>query len=99
MIKDINISEQKGKTKMKCDKIYLWCAVLILVGVVKSEEDVETKSEEIVENTSKFKSVPTTVKTFENETVVLPCYLENAGKTIILFFFRKYVPTISLYVY
>ncbi|XP_048514150.1 limbic system-associated membrane protein-like isoform X1 [Athalia rosae] len=26
-----------------------------------------------------FKSVPTTVKTFENDTVLLPCYVDNTG--------------------
>lgn len=26
-----------------------------------------------------FKSFPTTVKTLENDSVLLPCYLENAG--------------------
>lgn len=26
-----------------------------------------------------FKSVPTTVKTYENDTVLLPCYLDSAG--------------------
>lgn len=27
-----------------------------------------------------FKSVPTTVKTYENDTVLLPCYLDSTGK-------------------
>lgn len=27
-----------------------------------------------------FKSYPTTVKTFENDTVLLPCYVEDLGK-------------------
>ncbi|CAG9790003.1 unnamed protein product [Diatraea saccharalis] len=26
-----------------------------------------------------FKSVPVTVKTYENETVLLPCYVDNTG--------------------
>lgn len=29
-----------------------------------------------------FKSYPTTVKTFENDTVLLPCYVEDLGKQL-----------------
>lgn len=29
---------------------------------------------------SGFKSYPTTVKTFENDTVLLPCYVEDLGE-------------------
>lgn len=29
---------------------------------------------------NKFKSIPTTVKTRENDTVLLPCYVDQKGK-------------------
>lgn len=36
-----------------------------------------------------FKSIPVTVKTYENDTVLLPCYMDEMGKfknNIIYFF-------------
>lgn len=29
---------------------------------------------------NKFKSIPVTVKSFENDTVLLPCYLHDTGE-------------------
>lgn len=48
----------------------MWKAVglFCLTVVVKSEESLV------------FKSVPTTVKAFQRDTVLLPCYLETVAK-------------------
>lgn len=38
-----------------------------------------------VKSEKPFKSVPVTVKTYENDTVLLPCYIEGNGKLKPLF--------------
>lgn len=48
--------------------VLLECVVLLLLtqNAVLSEKP--------------FKSIPVTVKTYENDTVLLPCYIDESGK-------------------
>jgi hypothetical protein len=43
------------------------CTILILINIINVKCDVDYK----------FKSVPTTIKTFENDSVLLPCNHES----------------------
>jgi len=45
----------------------------MILGQVQAELDFNND----LENSQKFKSIPTTVKTYENDTVQLPCTLNS----------------------
>ncbi|XP_030387392.1 immunoglobulin superfamily member 10 [Scaptodrosophila lebanonensis] len=51
--------------------------VLIVLLFSLSLVNSELNFNNDLENNQKFKSIPTTIKTFENDTVLLPCYLNT----------------------
>ncbi|EDV36566.2 uncharacterized protein Dana_GF11886 [Drosophila ananassae] len=56
----------------KCS--FVWCmCVGVILGLVQAELDFNND----LANSQKFKSIPTTVKTYENDTVLLPCTLNT----------------------
>jgi len=59
-------------TPHMCSVVRCLLAALIL-GQVQAELDFNND----LENSQKFKSIPTTVKTYENDTVQLPCTLNS----------------------
>ncbi|SPP75075.1 neurotrimin [Drosophila guanche] len=56
----------------KCALVW-WIFVGLVLGFVCAELDFNND----LENSQKFQSIPTTVKTFENDTVLLPCTLNT----------------------
>lgn len=57
----------------------IWTVLSLLILLNDLERPGNLVSCELETNTRDFKSIPTTVKSLENDTVLLPCYLENAG--------------------
>jgi len=55
------------------------CSILrcLLVGLILGQVQAELDFNNDLENSQKFKSIPTTVKTYENDTVQLPCTLNS----------------------
>ncbi|XP_017079404.1 neurotrimin [Drosophila eugracilis] len=55
------------------------CSILkcFLVGFILGQTKAELDFNNDLENSQKFKSIPTTVKTYENDTVLLPCTLNT----------------------
>ncbi|XP_017008040.3 opioid-binding protein/cell adhesion molecule homolog [Drosophila takahashii] len=55
------------------------CSILrcLLVGLILGQVQAELDFNNDLENSQKFKSIPTTVKTYENDTVQLPCTLNT----------------------
>ncbi|XP_077283692.1 igLON family member 5-like [Arctopsyche grandis] len=57
----------------------IWTVLSLLMLLSDLEGPGNLVSCELETNTRDFKSIPTTVKSFENDTVLLPCHLDNAG--------------------
>ncbi|KAH8401513.1 hypothetical protein KR009_006012, partial [Drosophila setifemur] len=57
----------------KSDKMLL----CLLVGIILGQVQAELNFNNDLENSQRFKSIPTTVKTYENDTVLLPCTLNT----------------------
>lgn len=57
----------------KCSIDLLISLLLLLPTLINAELNFNND----LDNSQKFKSIPTTIKTYENDTVLLPCYLET----------------------
>lgn len=59
---------------LTCKCSVLWC---LFVGLILGRVQAALDFNNDLENSQKFKSIPTTVKTYENDTVQLPCTLNS----------------------